>query len=85
MNEEALTLDPARCALIVQDMQNDVVMDGEPQDFSKDPGWEANAIGMHCLTLYWGPLPVERVERRCRSEEAGSRIRGARRARDRDR
>jgi tetratricopeptide (TPR) repeat protein len=21
---------------------------------------------MHCLTLYWGPLPVERVERRCR-------------------
>ena len=32
----------------------------------RDPGWEANAIGMHCLTLYWGPLPAERVERRCR-------------------
>jgi tetratricopeptide (TPR) repeat protein len=29
-----------------------------------DPGWEANAIGMHCLTLYWGPLPLEAVERR---------------------
>ena len=28
MNEEALTLDPARCALIIQDMQNDVIMDG---------------------------------------------------------
>jgi class 3 adenylate cyclase/tetratricopeptide (TPR) repeat protein len=31
-----------------------------------DPGWEANAIGMHCLTLYWGPLPLEIVERRGR-------------------
>lgn len=31
-----------------------------------DPGWEANAIGMHCLTLYWGPLPLEMVERRSR-------------------
>jgi gluconolactonase len=28
MNEEALTLDPARCVLIIQDMQNDVMMDG---------------------------------------------------------
>jgi gluconolactonase len=28
MNEEALTLDAARCALIIQDMQNDVMMDG---------------------------------------------------------
>ena len=28
MNEEALTLEPARCALIIQDMQNDVMMDG---------------------------------------------------------
>jgi gluconolactonase len=28
MNEEALTLDPARCALIIQDMQNDVMMAG---------------------------------------------------------
>jgi gluconolactonase len=28
MNEEALSLDPARCVLIIQDMQNDVMMDG---------------------------------------------------------
>ena len=28
MNEEALTLDPARCVMIIQDMQNDVMMDG---------------------------------------------------------
>jgi gluconolactonase len=28
MNEEALSLDAARCALIIQDMQNDVMMDG---------------------------------------------------------
>jgi gluconolactonase len=28
MNEEALTLDAARCALIIQDMQNDVMMAG---------------------------------------------------------
>jgi gluconolactonase len=28
MNEEALTLDPARCVLIVQDLQNDVMGDG---------------------------------------------------------
>jgi gluconolactonase len=28
MNEEALTLDSARCVLIIQDMQNDVMMDG---------------------------------------------------------
>jgi gluconolactonase len=28
MNEEALTLDAARCALIIQDLQNDVMMDG---------------------------------------------------------
>jgi len=28
MNEEALTLDPARCALIVQDLQNDVIIEG---------------------------------------------------------
>jgi class 3 adenylate cyclase/tetratricopeptide (TPR) repeat protein len=31
-----------------------------------DPGWEANAIGMHCLTLYWGPLPLEVCDRRSR-------------------
>ena len=28
MNEEVLTLDPARCVLIIQDLQNDVMMDG---------------------------------------------------------
>jgi gluconolactonase len=28
MNEEALNLDPARCVLIVQDLQNDVMSDG---------------------------------------------------------
>jgi class 3 adenylate cyclase/tetratricopeptide (TPR) repeat protein len=33
-----------------------------------DPVWEANAIGMHCLTLYWGPLPLKVAERR--SQEA---------------
>jgi class 3 adenylate cyclase/tetratricopeptide (TPR) repeat protein len=33
---------------------------------ARDPGWEANAIGMHCLTLYWGPRPLAVVERRSR-------------------
>jgi gluconolactonase len=28
MNDEALTLDPARCVLIVQDLQNDVMIEG---------------------------------------------------------
>ncbi len=28
MNEEALKLDPARCALIIQDLQNDVIIEG---------------------------------------------------------
>src|SRR4249920_129878 len=28
MNDEGLTLDASRCALIIQDMQNDVMMDG---------------------------------------------------------
>jgi gluconolactonase len=28
MNEEALTLDPGRCVLIVQDLQNDVIIEG---------------------------------------------------------
>jgi gluconolactonase len=28
MNDEALSLDPSRCALIIQDLQNDVMMDG---------------------------------------------------------
>ena len=31
-----------------------------------DPGWEANASGLHCLVLYWGPLPLEHAERRSR-------------------
>jgi tetratricopeptide (TPR) repeat protein len=31
-----------------------------------DSGWEANAIGMHCLTLYWGPLPLDVCEQRSR-------------------
>jgi class 3 adenylate cyclase/tetratricopeptide (TPR) repeat protein len=35
---------------------------------AEDRGWEANAIGMHCLTLYWGPWPLEVVEQR--SQEA---------------
>jgi gluconolactonase len=28
MNDEALTLDPARCVLIIQDLQNDVMIEG---------------------------------------------------------
>ena len=28
MNDEALTLDPARCAMLIQDLQNDVMIDG---------------------------------------------------------
>jgi gluconolactonase len=28
MNDEGLTLDPARCVLIIQDLQNDVMIDG---------------------------------------------------------
>ena len=28
MNDEGLTLDASRCVLIIQDMQNDVMMDG---------------------------------------------------------
>ena len=28
MNEEGLTLDPARCVLIIMDLQNDVIIDG---------------------------------------------------------
>ena len=38
MNEEALTLDPARCALIIQDMQNDVIMRGRRVAESGAPG-----------------------------------------------
>ena len=28
MNDEGLTLDPARCAMLIQDLQNDVMMEG---------------------------------------------------------
>ena len=28
MADEALSLDPARCVLIIQDLQNDVIMEG---------------------------------------------------------
>ena len=38
MNEEALTLDPARCALIIQDLQNDVISDGGAFAESGSPG-----------------------------------------------
>jgi gluconolactonase len=38
MNEEALTLDPARCALIIQDLQNDVISDGGAFADSGSPG-----------------------------------------------
>jgi gluconolactonase len=38
MNEEALTLDPARCALIIQDLQNDVMSDGGAFAESGAPG-----------------------------------------------
>jgi predicted ATPase/class 3 adenylate cyclase len=33
-----------------------------------DPSWEANAVGLHCLILYWGPMPLEKAE--LRSQEA---------------
>ena len=29
-----------------------------------DPYWEANAIGLRCLILFWGPLPLAAVEQR---------------------
>ena len=38
MNEEALTPDPARCALIIQDLQNDVISDGGRFAESGSPG-----------------------------------------------
>ncbi len=38
MNEEALTLDPGRCALIIQDLQNDVIIDGGAFAESGSPG-----------------------------------------------
>ncbi len=38
MNEEALTLDPGRCALIIQDLQNDVIIEGGAFAESGSPG-----------------------------------------------
>ncbi len=38
MNDEALTLDPARCALIIQDLQNDVIIEGGAFADSGSPG-----------------------------------------------
>ncbi len=38
MNEEALTLDAARCALIIQDLQNDVISEGGAFAESGSPG-----------------------------------------------
>jgi gluconolactonase len=38
MNEEALTLDPTRCALIIQDLQNDVISEGGAFAESGSPG-----------------------------------------------
>jgi class 3 adenylate cyclase/tetratricopeptide (TPR) repeat protein len=32
---------------------------------AEDLYWEANAIGLQCLVLYWGPLPLAKVEERC--------------------
>lgn len=46
MNEEALKLDPARCALLVQDMQNDVIMAGGAfaESGSPDHAKEQNVV-----------------------------------------
>ena len=38
MNEEGLTLDASRCALIIQDLQNDVISDGGAFAESGSPG-----------------------------------------------
>jgi class 3 adenylate cyclase/tetratricopeptide (TPR) repeat protein len=29
-----------------------------------DPFWEATALGLHCVILYWGPTPFEEVAKR---------------------
>ena len=46
MNEEALTLDPDRCALLIQDMQNDVIMEGGAfaESGSPDHAKEQNVV-----------------------------------------
>jgi gluconolactonase len=38
MNDEGLTLDPDRCVLIIQDLQNDVIMEGGAFADSGSPG-----------------------------------------------
>ena len=38
MNDEALTLDPDRCVLIIQDLQNDVIIEGGAFAESGSPG-----------------------------------------------
>jgi gluconolactonase len=38
MNEEGLSLDPSRCALIIQDLQNDVISEGGAFAESGSPG-----------------------------------------------
>jgi class 3 adenylate cyclase/tetratricopeptide (TPR) repeat protein len=34
---------------------------------ARDPYWEATILGQHCLILYWGPTPLDEVERRTRA------------------
>jgi class 3 adenylate cyclase len=31
-----------------------------------DPYWEATILGLHCLILYWGPTPLDEVDRQVR-------------------
>ena len=46
MNDEALTLDPKRCVLIIQDLQNDVIIDGGAfaESGSPDHAKEQNVV-----------------------------------------
>ena len=46
MSDEALQLDPRRCALIIQDMQNDVIIDGGA---FADSGAPAHAIAQNAV------------------------------------
>jgi nicotinamidase-related amidase len=60
-----MTLDPSRCALIIQDMQNDVMMDGGAFAFSGSPQHAreltANSTRAWCRSV---PTNVS-VSRRC--------------------
>ena len=60
MNDEALTLDPARCALIIQDMQNDVMMDGGA--FAEETGAPEHAKEQNVVEN------VKRLAETCRSK-----------------